>query len=67
MKHLKRVVDAARDCRKWRVEHGYRQKDVAMDTGYTPQYISRFERGLANNMLIYRWYIERGYRPNGET
>lgn len=67
MKHLKRVVDAAYDCRKWRVEHGYRQKDVAVDTGYTHQYISRFERGLANNMLIYQWYIERGYRPNAET
>lgn len=49
-----------RICQKYRQEKGYRQKDVAADTGYTVENISAFERGITNNMKIFIWYLSIG-------
>ena len=67
MKHLKRLYDLARDCRKWREEHGYTQREIAETSGYSAQYISMYERGMANNALILAEYLERGYKVNGKA
>lgn len=54
-------LDVYEACAKWRVEHGYTQLDVALDTGYTQPNISLFETGQNNNLSIFLWYVERGF------
>lgn len=48
-------------CQKYRIERGYTQKDVAADVGMHPSAISRFENGRANTLIIYQWYLDKGF------
>lgn len=47
-------------CKKFRVEHGYFQTDVASDTGYSVENISSFETGRNDNARILLWYLAHG-------
>ena len=52
--------DMGRRCKKFRVEHGYYQADVAQDTGYSVENISAFETGRNDNARILLWYFVHG-------
>lgn len=47
-------------CKEFRVNKGYYQYHVAMDTGYTVENISAFETGRNDNSRILLWYILHG-------
>ena len=62
----------AQMCKEWRIIHEYPQKQICVDTGYSPSVVSRFENGEVNNAIIFAWYVEHGfdylerkYRKNG--
>ncbi len=38
------------------------QSDVARDTGYSLENISKFECGNNNNLKIFLWYLNRGFK-----
>lgn len=50
-------------CRTWRIENGYTQKQIGMDTGYVQSNISSFEHGMNDNMTILMWYVVHGFNP----
>ena len=52
--------EMGRRCKKFRVEHGYFQTDVASDTGYSVENISSFETGRNDNARILLWYLDHG-------
>ena len=52
----------SRRCREFRESISRTQEDVANETGYTIGNISKFERGYNNNLKIYLWYAERGFK-----
>lgn len=54
------LKDIGLRCKKYRVEHGYYQYDVAADTGYSVENISAFETGRNDNSRILMWYFEHG-------
>lgn len=47
-------------CRITRIQSGFRQIDVANETGCSQQNVSFFERGENNNALLLLWYIKHG-------
>lgn len=47
-------------CKKYRVDHGYYQTDVAKETGYSVENISSFETGRNDNARILLWYFAHG-------
>lgn len=47
-------------CKKYRVDHGYYQIDVAKETGYSVENISSFETGRNDNARILLWYFAHG-------
>lgn len=47
-------------CKEFRVNKGYYQYHVAIDTGYTTENISAFETGRNDNSRILLWYILHG-------
>lgn len=49
-----------RNCRDFRIAHGYHQFDVAAETGYSKENISSFEHGRNDNYRIMLWYIIHG-------
>lgn len=52
--------ELGRKCKKFRIEHGYFQVDVATDTGYSVENISSFETGRNDNARILLWYFVHG-------
>ena len=54
--------DIGRRCKEFRVEHGYYQADVALDTGYSVENISAFETGRNDNARILLWYFVHGMK-----
>ena len=54
--------EMGRRCKKFRVEHGYFQTDVAADTGYSVENISSFETGRNDNARILLWYFAHGMK-----
>ena len=57
------MVFIGKACRRYRVEvMKISQAVVALETGYTVQHISKFERGQTNNMMIFVWYLKQGFR-----
>ena len=54
------LKDLGLRCKQFRVSLGYRQHNVAEDTGYTIENISSFECGRNNNAVILLWYIANG-------
>lgn len=51
-------------CKKFRVEQGYFQTDVAADTGYSVENISSFETGRNDNARILLWYLMHGMQSD---
>lgn len=47
-------------CKTYRRAIGFRQVDVAADTGYSVENISSFERGRNDNLVILLWYLSKG-------
>ena len=47
-------------CQYHRRRLGYRQIDVAGETGYSSENISAFETGRNDNCKILMWYFEHG-------
>lgn len=47
-------------CKTYRRAIGFRQIDVAADTGYSVENISAFERGRNDNLEILLWYFDKG-------
>lgn len=54
------LKDLGLRCKQFRVSRGYRQHNVAEDSGYTIENISSFECGRNNNAIILLWYIAHG-------
>lgn len=55
------IKTVSRRCREYRESINRTQADVAEDTGYSVENVSKFERGFNNNLKIYLWYAERGF------
>lgn len=49
-------------CKKYRVERGFYQMDVAKETGYSVENISAFETGRNDNARILLWYLSHGMK-----
>lgn len=49
-------------CKKYRIEHGFLQVDVAKETGYSVENISSFETGRNDNARILLWYVTHGMK-----
>lgn len=47
-------------CAKFRRKIRVKQKQVAIETGYSEKTVSAFERGHSNNALLLMWYINHG-------
>lgn len=56
------LVDLGNQCRKFRYESGFTQSDVAKETGYSVDNISKFENGKTNNLKIFMWYLRKGFK-----
>lgn len=54
------LKEVGQRCKKFRVESGYYQTDVARDLGYSLENISSFENGRNDNAIILLWYIMHG-------
>ena len=48
-------------CKEFRQSLGIFQAEVAKDTGYSLENISKFEHGHNNNMKIFLWYVSKGF------
>lgn len=56
-RHRTELKQLGDHCRQVRLFSGYSQQEVAQEVGVHPTMVSNFEKGQANNALIYRWYI----------
>lgn len=54
------LVDLGKQCKDFRLEIGLLQSDVASDTGYSVENVSKFENGKNNNLKIFLWYVSKG-------
>ena len=54
------LCDMGKRCKKYRIEHGFYQSDVAKETGYSVENISSFETGRNDNARILLWYFAHG-------
>lgn len=53
-----RIIGA--NCKSFRVSKGYKQLNVAYDTGYSLENVSAFECGRNDNYRVLLWYIIHG-------
>lgn len=56
------LKEVGRRCKKFRIEQGYCQFNVAAETGYSVENISAFETGRNDNARILLWYFSRGMK-----
>lgn len=57
------LIEIGKKCKDYRVNVLHMtQKQVAKETGYSIDNISKFELGKTNNLMIFRWYYKRGLR-----
>lgn len=54
--------DIGKSCKRYRIEHGFYQSDVAKETGYSTENISSFETGRNDNARILLWYFTHGMK-----
>ena len=54
------LVELGIRCKRFRRKIGIKQKQVAIETGYSDKTISMFETGRVNNAKILYWYIRHG-------
>lgn len=57
---MNKLKEIGEHCKKFRVFLGYKQSNVAYETGYSKENVSSFECGRNNNAIIYNWYVEHG-------
>ena len=60
--HIISLRQMGQRCKQFRVERGYYQLDVAIDTGYSVENISSFETGRNDNARILLWYFAHGMK-----
>lgn len=48
-------------CKDFRISLGILQSEVARDTGYSIENVSKFENGNNNNLKIFMWYVQKGF------
>lgn len=60
--HIISLRQMGQRCKQYRVERGYYQLDVAIDTGYSVENISSFETGRNDNARILLWYFAHGMK-----
>jgi transcriptional regulator with XRE-family HTH domain len=53
-------------CKDFRLSLGILQSEVARDTGYSIENVSKFENGNNNNMKIFLWYLQKGFKMEGD-
>lgn len=61
MKNDELLKKLGEECKYFRMFIRKIQSDAAIDTDYSIESISAFERGRTNNLKILLWYIENGY------
>ena len=50
-----------KECKKFRKANGWKQADIARDLNISRELVSGFECGRSNNLLIFSWYLDRGF------
>lgn len=50
------------ECKRFRIREGYTQSDVAKATGFSRERISAFECGRSRNLIIFSWYVGKGFK-----
>ena len=55
-----------KECKNFRLSLGILQSEVARDTGYSIENVSKFENGNNNNLKIFLWYIQKGFKLRSE-
>ena len=53
-------------CKDFRLSLGILQSEVAHDTGYSIENVSKFENGNNNNLKIFMWYVQKGFKLRSE-
>ena len=59
----KKRLTFGKNCRIFRELQYISRINVANDTGFSYETVSKFELGMINNAIIYNWYVEHGYNP----
>jgi transcriptional regulator with XRE-family HTH domain len=59
---MQSLILIGKACKDYRLSLGILQSEVAKDTGYSIENVSKFENGNNNNMKIFLWYLEKGFR-----
>ena len=59
------LLEVGKRCKRLRKCLKLNQSDVAEQLGYSPQMVSQFENGQANNAVILLWYIDNGLSLSG--
>ena len=54
-------------CKDFRSSLGILQSEVAHDTGYSIENVSKFENGNNNNLKIFMWYVQKGFKVGEEN
>lgn len=54
------LKEIGQKCKKYRINKGYYQNNVASDTGYSVENVSSFENGRNDNARILLWYFAHG-------
>ena len=63
---MQNLLLIGKKCKDFRLSLGILQSQVAEDTGYSIENVSKFENGNNNNMKILLWYLQHGLRIEGE-
>lgn len=57
------LMNVGKLCKNYRINTlKLNQSDVAKETGYSIENISKFECGNNNNLKIFLWYLNRGFK-----
>lgn len=63
---MQNLLSIGKACKDYRTSLGILQSEVAHDTGYSIENVSKFENGNNNNMKIFLWYLHKGFKMEGE-
>lgn len=50
-----------RSCAIWRRKQGISLKQIAQETRYSTGNVYHFEQGINDNVIIFSWYLEKGF------
>lgn len=57
---FKRQRDLGFKCKMFRLYNGITQQQVAIETNYSKETVSKFENGYIHNPVVYQWYKDNG-------